>query len=146
MKESAPGTAAPSKDPWIEEPPFTIGKDDYPVFQAGQFGLAGVNGHYRWTGVNVSMQEIVKVLSYYLGGPVVDDTALVGKYDINMTWTIDLTGLTDSAGLPLPEVPGPYGPTLIKAVRDQLGLQVISRKGRGDIVIIDHVEKVPIGN
>ena len=145
MKQSAPGTAATSKDPWIDSPPYTMGKDGYPVFRAGQFGLAGGNGYYRWTDVNVSMKEIVKTLSYYLNGPVVDDTGLGGKYDIDMTWAFDLAGLTDS-GHQLPEAPEAYGPTLIKAVRDQLGLQVISRKGHGDIVIVDRVAKVPISN
>jgi uncharacterized protein (TIGR03435 family) len=123
-----------------------MGKDGYPVFPSGQFGLAGGNGHYRWTGVNVSMKEIVKTLSYYLGGPVVDDTGLGKGYDIDMTWTIDFAGLTDSSGHQLQDASEPYGPTLIQAVRDQLGLQLISKKGHGEIVVVDHVLKVPTEN
>jgi uncharacterized protein (TIGR03435 family) len=35
---------------------------------------------------------------------------------------------------------------MIRAVQDQLGLRLDSRKGSADIVIIDHAEKVPIEN
>ena len=120
------------------------------MFQAGHGGLAGINGHYRWTGVNLSMPEIVKTLSYHLGRPVVDATGLKGKYDIDMTWTIDLAGLMEMAGRRdlIEELPdaGPPGPTLTHAVQDQLGLKLNSKKGPGDIVVVDQVEKVPIEN
>jgi len=149
LKESAPGAAQAPEDPWAA-PEYTMGKDGYPVFPAGHGGLAGGNGHYRWTGFNISTQEIVKTLSYHLGRPVVDGTGLRGKYDIDMTWTIDVAWLMESAGLrdQIPEGSdnGPYGPTLIRAVRDQLGLQLISKKGHGDIVVVDHVAKVPSEN
>jgi uncharacterized protein (TIGR03435 family) len=149
MKESVPDSAPTPEDPWAV-PEYKMGKDGYPVFPAGQGGLAGGNGHYRWTGSNISMQEIVKTLSYHLGRPVVDGTGLEGKYDIDMTWTIDLAWIMESAGLrdQIPEGAddGPRGPTLIHAVRDQLGLQLISKKGQGDIVVVDHVAKVPIEN
>jgi len=149
MKESASDSTPSQEDPWAV-PEYKIGKDGYPVFPAGQGGLAGGNGHYRWTGSNVSMQEIVKTLSYHLGRPVIDGTGLKGQYDIHMTWTIDLAWIMESAGLrdqsPEGADDGPRGPTLIHAVRDQLGLQLISKKGQGDIVVVDHVAKVPIEN
>ena len=149
MEESAPDATLTSEDPWAI-PPFSMGKDGYPVFPAGRAGLQGMNGHYRWTGFSLSMPEIVKALSGQLGRPVVDATGLKGKYDINMTWTIDLAWVMESAGMRdrIPDLPdsGPNGPTLIHAVRDQLGLQLISKKGPGEIVVVDHVEKVPIEN
>jgi uncharacterized protein (TIGR03435 family) len=149
VKESAPDAALAPEEPWFT-PKYSMGKDGYPVFQVGHGGLAGGNGHYRWTGVNVSMQEIVKTLSYHLGRPVVDSTGLKGKYDIDMTWTIDLAWIMERAGLPDPRGEGadngPAGPTLIRAVQDQLGLKLNSKKGSGDIVVVDHVEKVPIEN
>ena len=149
MKESPPNASLASEDPWAI-PPFTMGKDGYPVFPAGRAGLQGMNGHYRWTGFSLSMQEIVKTLSGQLGRPVVDATGLKGKYDINMTWTIDLAWVMESAGRRdlIPDLPdsGPNGPTLVHAVRDQLGLQLISKKGSGEVVVVDHVEKLPIEN
>jgi uncharacterized protein (TIGR03435 family) len=149
MKESAADSPSEPEDPWAV-PQFTMGKDGYPVFAAGRRGLAGGSGHYRWTDFRLSMAEIVKTLSFHLGRPVVDATGLKGKYDINMTWTIDLAWLNERAGL-RDQVPdeayrGPGGPTLIRAVQDQLGLKLSSKKGSGEVVVVDHVEKVPIGN
>jgi uncharacterized protein (TIGR03435 family) len=149
MKESAPDASSPPEDPWTP-PEYRMGKDGYPVFPAGHGGLAGPNGHYRWTGFNVSLPEIAKTLSFHLGGPVVDATGLKGKYDIDMTWTIDVAWLLERAGRGdlIAELPddGPRGPSLTRAVQDQLGLKLNSKKGPGDTVVIDHVEKVPIGN
>ena len=152
MKESAPGAALVPEDPWAI-PEFTIGNDGCPVFPAGRAGLIGLDGCYRWIGFSLSMQEIVSTLSFHLGRKVVDATGLKGKYDVDVTWSGDIawrmeilekSGLLDQTG----EVPaeGHHGPTLIHAVRDQLGLELIPMKGPGDIVIIDHFEKVPIEN
>ncbi len=96
------------------------------------------------------MQETGRTLSFYLGGPVVDATGLTGKYDIDMRWGIDLAWLLESSGHrdeigTLPDN-GPPGPTLIRPVQDQLGLKLNSRKGLGDIVVIDHLEKVSTEN
>jgi uncharacterized protein (TIGR03435 family) len=68
VKESAPDASSEPEDPWAP-PEYSMGKDGYPVFPAGRGGLAGPNGHYRWTGFNLSMQEIVKTLSFHLGRP-----------------------------------------------------------------------------
>ena len=152
MKESAPGVAPTQEDPW-SLPKVSMGKDGYPAFPAGHGGMAGFNGHYRWTGVNVSMPEIVKTLSGQLGRPVIDATGLKGKYDFDMTWIIDMSGVqamlaargaTPDDGHPMAEAG--EGPTLQHAVQEQLGLKLNSKKGPGDIVVVDHAEKVPIGN
>jgi uncharacterized protein (TIGR03435 family) len=149
VKVPAPDAAPAGEDPW-EIPTYSIGKDGYPVFPAGRGGLAGPNGHYRWTGFSLSMEEIVKTLSFHLGRPVVDATGLTGKYDINMTWSIDLDWIMERAGHPemigAASDNGPRGPTLIRAVQDQLGLKLNSTKGLGYIVVVDHVDKVPTEN
>jgi uncharacterized protein (TIGR03435 family) len=152
MKESAPDAAPAPEDPW-RIPEFSIGKDGCPVFPAGSGGLMqGRDGCSRWTGFGLSMQEIVKTLSFHLGRKVVDATGLKGKYDIDMRWWVDWAWLNERL-TPLQreqigEQPdeGPHGPTLIHAVRDQLGLELISKKGPGDIVVVDHFEKVPVEN
>ncbi len=148
MKEAGPG-AAPSQDyPWVV-PKFRMGDDGYPEFPDGRGGLQGMNGHYRWVGFGVSMEELVKTLSFHLGRPVVDATGLEGRYDIDLRWGIDMAWLLERSGRadevgPLPDT-GPQGPPLVRAVQD-LGLKLVSRKGPGDVVVVDHVEKVPTEN
>jgi uncharacterized protein (TIGR03435 family) len=149
MKESAPGVSSEPDDPWAP-PKYSIGKDGYPVFPAGRGGLAGPNGHYRWTAFNVSMEEIVKTLSFHTGRPVHDATGLKGKYDIDLKWGVDLAWLLERSGhgdeiAGLPDT-GPTGPPLIRAVQDQLGLKLTSKKGLGEIVVIDHLDTEPVGN
>ena len=149
MKPSPPDAAPPEEDPWAP-PKFTMGEDGYPVFPAGQGGLAGANDHYRWTAIHVSLPEIVKTLSFYLGRPVIDATGLKGAYDFDLKWGIDsklqleMAGRRDEAA----EVPdtGPTGPPLTRAVQDQLGLKLNAKKGPGKVVVVDHVEKVPVAN
>lgn len=148
MKQSA-GASPKAEDPWTVSE-YSIGKDGYPVFPAGRSGLAGPNGHYRWVGFNVSMQEITKTLSFHLGRPVIDAAGLTGKYNVDLRWSIDPSWLLERSGhqdeiKDLPDL-GVAGPTLIHAVQDQLGLKLTSGKGFGDIVVIDHLEKVPTEN
>jgi uncharacterized protein (TIGR03435 family) len=153
MKASTPNTSSEPEDPWTHPwtpVEFTIGKDGYPVFPPGRSGLQGSNGHYRWVGLNVSMPEMTKTLSFYLGRPVVDATGLRGNFNLDLKWWIDiasnLAGSIPEEDLKnLPDTGAP-GPTLIHAVHDQLGLKLTSRKGTGDIVVIDGLRKAPTEN
>ena len=149
MKEAAATASSGPEDPWVP-PEFTMGKDGYPVFPTGRGGLADANGHFRWVGFNVSMQEIVKTLSFHLGSPVIDATGLTGKYKVDLRWWINVSWLLERSGQQeeikdLPDL-GSRGPTLVRAVQDQLGLKLTSGKGLGDIVVVDHFEKVPTEN
>jgi len=149
LKEST-GDAPPAPDdPWAP-PTYTTGNDGYPIFSPGHSGVAGIGGHYRWIGLNVTAKDICRTLSFYVGGPVMDATGLTGKYDVDLRWWIDIAWALERAGYPdvaedLPDV-GHSGPPLPRAVRDQLGLSLHARSGQGDVVVIDHLEKVPTGN
>jgi len=155
MKESAPGAAAAPQEPWTA-PKFTMGDDGYPVFPPGRGGLIGMNGHYRWTGVGLPMQEIVKTLSSQLGRPVIDSTGLKGKYDFDMTWIVDIGWVRSAIARSGTAGAGPEGtasepdnepgPTLVSAVQNRLGLKLTSKKGPGDIVVVDRAEKAPVGD
>ena len=149
LKPSPPDAMQAEPYPW-EPAKYTMGDDGYPVFPEGQGGLAGGNDHYRWTAIHVSLPEIVKTLSFYLGRPVIDATGLKGAYDFDLKWGIDsklqleMAGRRDEAA----EVPdtGPTGPPLTRAVQNQLGLKLNARKGPGEVVVVDHVEKLPVAN
>jgi uncharacterized protein (TIGR03435 family) len=149
MKKSAPAAASVDQDPF-DTPEYTVGKDGYPAFPPGVAGYAGMNNRHRWTGFSLSMPEIARTLSFYLGGPVIDATGLSGRFDIDLKWATDVALALELAGRreEAAEVPdlGTPGPPLIRAVQDQLGLKLTSTKGPGDIVVIDHIERVPTDN
>jgi uncharacterized protein (TIGR03435 family) len=54
-------------------------------------------------------------------------------------------GGADGAG-PLANASDSQGPTLFTAVQEQLGLKLEQKKGPMDILVIDHLEKVPTEN
>ncbi|HLH16536.1 MAG TPA: TIGR03435 family protein [Bryobacteraceae bacterium] len=149
VKMKPSGAVPPAQDvpPWVAVD-SKFGKDGCPVFEAGASGLLpGPSGCYRWVAYNLSMEEIAHTLSAQVGRKVVDATHVAGRFDIDLKWSIDLGWALERAGLEkeakeLPE--GPHGPSLPKALRDQLGLELIPKKGMVDVVVVDHVAKAPV--
>lgn len=154
MKESSTSGAPHESGPWWIVSGFTKGvdKDGYPVFSEGDSGLANSGGHSRWTAFNVSTADIAKILSDQSNRPVVDATGLKGRYDVDLKWVVDLNFTLSEKGKAeiremVGELPdGGGGPTLVRAVQEQLGLKMNSTKGPGEIVVIDHVDKIPTAN
>ena len=76
-----------------------------------------------------------------LGRAVMDSTGFEGNYDIDLEWT------SDEGALPLlgesPDVPpaDPQGPTILTALKEQLGLKIESRKAPVNVIVIDHVDR-----
>jgi uncharacterized protein (TIGR03435 family) len=101
----------------------------------------------------VPMVALVRMLSQFLRGPVVDNTGLKGNYDIKLTFVPDNFGGGGGPGFAAP--PGgapngaappdpsaePVGPTLPVALQEQLGLKLDRGKGPVEMITIDHVEK-----
>jgi uncharacterized protein (TIGR03435 family) len=79
------------------------------------------------------MESLAWGLSRPLRQPVVDRTAVAGTFDIDLTYARD--GDTDS---PLPSI--------FTALQEQLGLRLEPRKVPVEILVIDHIEKVPTDN
>ncbi len=67
---------------------------------------------------------------------VVDQTGLTGSFDFKLDWTPAARAGTD---------PGD-GPTVFEAVASQLGLKLENRKLPLPVIVIDRVERVPVGN
>jgi len=65
--------------------------------------------------------------------PLVDKTRLHGRYSFKMHWT------PRSPGVPKPAEPSD-APFLI-ALREQLGLDIVSAKAPTDVIVIEHIEK-----
>lgn len=94
-------------------------------------------------GQRVSMARIARELSPFAGRTVQDETGLTGSYDFQLTWTPDPGGSRGdldklkAAGIPL----DPSGPSFFSAIQEQLGLKLQSKKGRVEILVIDHADQ-----
>lgn len=114
-------------------------------------GMIGVDGHIRLYQTRMTMGILAKTLAAQLGRPVTDNTELKGEYEIRLFWVMDGAGATPrperpEGGLLPPSPEGPGGPTLLRAVQDQLGLRLQSTRGPIQFVVVDHLEKSPTDN
>jgi uncharacterized protein (TIGR03435 family) len=95
----------------------------------------------------IPMATLVTLLSRFLGETVVDMTGMKGWYAVNLEWTPEPP---ESRRPPESQPAAPAdvapGPTIFSAVESQLGLKLEHRKGPLDIMVIDHAERVPVGN
>lgn len=88
-------------------------------------GLPNTPGHS--SGRKLSVADLAASLSFFIQAPVVDQTGLMGRYDVDLDWTADVTDVS--------------GTSLFTAVQEQLGLKLESIRGPVDVLVIDHVER-----
>jgi uncharacterized protein (TIGR03435 family) len=91
--------------------------------------------------INGTMADFTSFLQMLvLDKPVVDQTAITGRYDSNVTFTPDQTQFN---GQPpkLPPADVPDAPDLFTAIQQQLGLKLAAEKTAVDVIVIDHVER-----
>jgi uncharacterized protein (TIGR03435 family) len=85
---------------------------------------------------NHGMKDFVLDMQFFVNDrPLVDQTGLTGRYDINLCYAPNELQNAD------PNAP----PGLFTAIQDQLGLRLVPTKASIDILVIDHVEQ-PSGN
>jgi uncharacterized protein (TIGR03435 family) len=124
------------------EPPATperskMGADGFPVLPPGRRNWQSMIGsRASWRYADTSMEEFAAMLSFQVSRPVIDATGLKGKYDFTLRWVLD--GATPSGD--------DSGPTLLGAIQGQLGLKLESKRGLIDIVVVDHIDKIPTEN
>lgn len=115
-----------------------------------QFGStlnsAGIKG-------SMTMATLVRLLSGRVKATVEDLTGLQGKYDVDISWALDPSferpgpyALATAESHPDAELPPAPTADLFSAVRDALGLKLESRKEQVEVVVIDHVERIPTEN
>jgi uncharacterized protein (TIGR03435 family) len=74
-----------------------------------------------------------------LGRPVIDGTGLKGSFDFTLEFAPESSrpAAPDSSAA----ASEPAGPTVLEALRDQLGLKLESTKGPIQVLVIDRVER-----
>ncbi len=89
-----------------------------------------------------SMAQLADVLARPLGQTVVDKTGIAGVYDFEIKWMPeDLADKLAKAG-DTDEV----APSLFTVLTERLGLKLQPQKVPVEIVVVDHVERVPAEN
>jgi uncharacterized protein (TIGR03435 family) len=86
-----------------------------------------------FTGSNVTLGRLTGLLSAILRVPVRDETGLAGTYD----FTINTRAYAGQGG------PQDFASLTITAFREELGLQLESRKFEAKIMVIDHMDRTP---
>jgi len=113
-----------------------LDKDGNPSYGPGHPGMSYSGGLARMYFPKVTIGWLASFVSGQMGAPVNDTTGLDGDYGIGLYWASD--SLVESS----PDI----GPRLVDALRDQLGLRLVSKKGPLELLVVDHAERVPSDN
>jgi uncharacterized protein (TIGR03435 family) len=133
LKESPKDPAPPTYAPDSSSAPLKLSRDGYPVLPRG-YSMAVVNDHAVAQFPDATMAQLADLLTAQLGRPVTNATRLTGKYEFSLRWVPE--------GYSKPDDPQP---TLSDAVQ-QLGLKLQQKQGFVDMIVIDHIDKVPTEN
>jgi uncharacterized protein (TIGR03435 family) len=93
------------------------------------------DGHATERYAEETMTQFAENLASQVKHPVADATGLRGKYDFTLNWIADGADATNDTG-----------PNIFRALQEQLGLKLESKKAMVDILIVDHLEKTPTEN
>jgi len=108
-------------------------------------GLPGL--FFRGLGVltvtNATMGDFTQLMQgAVMDRPVVDQTALEGKFDFNLKWTPDETQFGGMGiKVPPPTDAADAPPPLFTAIQEQLGLKLEAGKAPVEVLVLDHVDK-----
>jgi uncharacterized protein (TIGR03435 family) len=100
--------------------------------------MVATGPHNREVKGFTTMAELANYLAYRLDRPVLDFTDLKGTYDIDLSWRPNEANHLSGASTP--------GPSVFSALQENLGLKLDPRKEPVEVLVIDHLEKVPTGN
>jgi uncharacterized protein (TIGR03435 family) len=87
-------------------------------------------GSGQITGSNTDLANLAFALSSLLKCIVVDKTGITGHYDFVLKWPPE-----DEAE------PIDLAPSIITALKEQIGLKMVSTKLPADVIVVDHVER-----
>ena len=132
-------------------PPPT-GKDGYPILtRTGWVSTSSPDGLVKLTASRQSVADLIRMLTFQVDRDIVDQTGLTGKYDYRLEF--GGSGRMMAGMLPIPsprvrstEPSDPSGPTIFRALQDQLGLKLEAGKAPRDLIVVDKAVKMPIEN
>jgi uncharacterized protein (TIGR03435 family) len=91
----------------------------------------------HWSLRETTLQVVAERLIQFLGRPVIDRTGLTGNFDLDLSYTPD-NPVVDASN-------APNAPSLVTALREQLGLRLEPSKAPVEVLVVDRV-RPPIEN
>jgi uncharacterized protein (TIGR03435 family) len=91
------------------------------------------------TAVGFPIESLSSSLGRFVDRVVTNDTRLTGLWDFELTWTPEQPPQVPPGAPPINV--DLNGPSIFTALQEQLGLKLDARKGRVDVLVIDHVER-----
>lgn len=153
LAEAAPPAEG---EPEIPPPPkvrprVVLGDDGYPVIPPGLAVSMTMGFRARRQAIRETMNETAAVLAAQLGKPVVNATGLKGKYDFQLYWIYDGPGAPPMPGpgvdrSQLPPAADPSGPTIFRAIQEQLGLRLEPKRVAVDFLTVESALRSPLEN
>jgi uncharacterized protein (TIGR03435 family) len=117
----------------------------------------GGPGSMKMTANAMTMGSLADMLARQIGKPVIDQTGIDGKYDIDLEFKPE-EGMGMMRGMPAPMPGGPggapagheanaeTGASIFTAIQDQLGLKLEAKKGPVETIVVDQANKTPTEN
>ena len=155
MKKYEEAPKNPDDPPAPSRPPVSFGRGG--PMPSGAMRMEMQPGRMHLNATGISMSQLVEMLSNQVGQPVVDETGLKDKYNVELEFAPDMRAMGMPMMMPPPGGGGPGGggggpapeadsaPSLVTAVQD-LGLKLEPKKAPLDVVVVDHIEKTPTEN
>jgi uncharacterized protein (TIGR03435 family) len=125
---------------------FSINKDGCPVVPEGGPPMMAFGDCFVVRQRAQPIDWLIGLLSSNSDRPIVDATGLKGSYDFAFYYRSEKRAQpAASEGTGEPQE-FREGPGLFTAVEEQLGLKLQARKSPLDRIVVDHMEKHPLGN
>ncbi|MEO8591779.1 MAG: TIGR03435 family protein [Candidatus Solibacter sp.] len=124
---------------------LTVGKNGPKFKESKTEGEMNLEPNQSQMSVSVQhapLSQLTSLMSQMLRGPVVDNTGLTGRYDIN----VNLGKWISDAASRGPELANDPSALLVPILAEEFGLKLESKKMPLDLLVIDHIEKTPTEN
>jgi uncharacterized protein (TIGR03435 family) len=98
-------------------------------------------GHYTIQSLTMESFATGFAGTWTAGRPVLDRTGLSGRWDAQIDFVPTFIAGPNPDGAPIPNPAADSGPSMLSAIRDQLGLKLQAAKAKADYLVIDRVER-----
>jgi uncharacterized protein (TIGR03435 family) len=127
--------------PEASQDPNEVDAEGYPEACGGPWGIKPSKpGWMNSGGRDVSMARFTAILTGVgvVDRPMADKTGLKGTIDYSLEWRKVVDQVARGAPLELDE----DAPTFADALKEQLGIKMLSQKGPSVLFLVDHIEKL----